>query len=184
MKYALGDLKVQTDGDNYWIAPNAAVIGNVVLKKDASVWFGATVRADNDAITIGEGTQIQDGSVLHADPGFPLTIGDHRTVAHMAMLHGCTIGDGTMIGIGAVVLNGAKIGKNCIIGGKALISEGKEIPDNSLVNSIPGKVAKELSDSQQEMLGRLPRHGVDRCEPETTETTHQHSYPLTSRLPV
>ncbi|HBC06554.1 MAG TPA: gamma carbonic anhydrase family protein, partial [Rhodospirillaceae bacterium] len=98
----MGDLKVQTDGDNYWIAPNAAVIGNVVLKKDASIWFGATVRGDNDVITIGEGTQIQDGSVLHADPGFPLTIGDHCTVGHMAMLHGCTIGDGTMIGIGAV----------------------------------------------------------------------------------
>lgn len=173
MKYALGDLKVQTDGDNYWIAPNAAVIGNVVLKKDASVWFGATVRADNDVITIGEGTQIQDGSVLHADPGFPLTIGDHCTVAHMAMLHGCTIGDGTMIGIGAVVLNGAKIGKNCIIGGKALISEGKEIPDNSLVMGIPGKVVKEVSDAQKEMLARIPPHYVERWKRYKTEMTPQ-----------
>tara|TARA_R110000824_G_scaffold10571_2_gene46464 strand:- start:648 stop:1172 length:525 start_codon:yes stop_codon:yes gene_type:complete len=162
MKYALGDLKVQTDGDNYWIAPNAVVIGNVVLKKDASVWFGATVRADNDLITIGEGTQIQDGSVLHADPGFPLTIGDYCTVGHMAMLHGCTIGDGTMVGIGAVILNGAKIGKNCIIGGKALIGEGKEIPDNSLVMGIPGKVIKEVSDAQKEMLARIPPDYVKR----------------------
>ena len=173
MKYALGDLKVQTDGDNYWIAPNAAVIGNVVLKKDASIWFGATVRGDNDVITIGEGTQIQDGSVLHADPGFPLTIGDHCTVGHMAMLHGCTIGDGTMIGIGAVVLNGAKIGRNCIIGGKALIGEGKEIPDNSLVMGIPGKVVKEVSDAQKEMLAHIPPHYVERWKRYKTDMTPQ-----------
>ncbi|MEQ8804642.1 MAG: gamma carbonic anhydrase family protein [Rhodospirillales bacterium] len=173
MKYALGDLKVQTDGDNYWIAPNAAVIGNVVLKKDASIWFGATVRGDNDVITIGEGTQIQDGSVLHADPGFPLTIGDHCTVGHMAMLHGCTIGDGTMVGIGAVVLNGARIGKNCIIGGKALIGEGKEIPDNSLVMGIPGKVVKEVSDAQKEMLAHIPPHYVERWKRYKTDMTPQ-----------
>ncbi len=173
MKYALGDLKVQTDGDNYWIAPNAAVIGNVVLKKDASIWFGATVRGDNDVITIGEGTQIQDGSVLHADPGFPLTIGDHCTVGHMAMLHGCTIGDGTMIGIGAVVLNGARIGRNCIIGGKALIGEGKEIPDNSLVMGIPGKVIKEVSDAQKEMLAHIPPHYVERWKRYKTDMTPQ-----------
>ncbi len=162
MKYSLGDKRVQTDGDNYWIAPNAAVIGDVVLKKDASVWFGATVRGDNDTITIGEGSQIQDGSVLHTDPGYPLTIGAHCTIAHMVMLHGCEIGDGSMVGIGAVVLNGAKIGKNCIIGGKALIGEGKEIPDNSLVMGIPGKVVKEVSDAQKEMLAHIPPHYVER----------------------
>lgn len=162
MKYALGEHQVQTDGDNYWIAPNAAVIGQVILKKDASIWFGATVRGDNDAITIGEGTQIQDGCVLHADPGFPLTIGDHVTVGHMAMLHGCTIGDGSMVGIGAVVLNGAKVGRNCIIGGKALIGEGKEIPDNSLVMGIPGKIIKEVSEAQLEMLKFIPPHYVER----------------------
>ena len=173
MKYTLGDLKVQTDGDNYWIAPNAAVIGNVVLKKDASIWFGATVRGDNDVITIGEGTQIQDGSVLHADPGFPLTIGDHCTVGHMAMLHGCTIGDGTMIGIGAVVLNGARIGRNCIIGGKALIGEGKEIPDNSLVMGIPGKIVKEVTDAQKEMLAFIPPHYVERWKRYKTDMTPQ-----------
>ena len=143
MKYALGDLKVQTDGDNYWIAPNAAVIGNVVLKKDASIWFGATVRGDNDVITIGEGTQIQDGSVLHADPGFPLTIGDHCTVGHMAMLHGCTIG------------------------------EGKETPDNSLVMGIPGKVVKEVSDAQKEMLAHIPPHYVERWKRYKTDMTPQ-----------
>lgn len=173
MKYALGDLRVRTDGDNYWIAPNAAVIGNVILKKDASIWFGATVRGDNDVITIGEGTQIQDGSVLHADPEFPLTIGDHCTVGHMAMLHGCTIGDGTMIGIGAVVLNGAKIGRNCIIGGKALIGEGKEIPDNSLVMGIPGKIVKEVTDAQKEMLAFIPPHYVERWKRYKTDMTPQ-----------
>ncbi|MEK9671772.1 MAG: gamma carbonic anhydrase family protein [Rhodospirillaceae bacterium] len=162
MMYSLGPDRVQTDGDNYWIAPNATVVGKVILKKDVSIWFGATVRADNDVITIGEGTQIQDGSVLHADPGFPLTIGAHVTVGHMAMLHGCTVGDGSMIGIAAVVLNGARIGKNCIIGGKALIGEGKEIPDNSLVMGIPGKVIKQVSGAQLKMLERIPPDYVKR----------------------
>ena len=162
MKYALGDARVETDGDNYWIAPNAAVIGRVVLKKDASIWFSAVLRGDNDVITIGEGSQIQDGCVLHTDPGYPLTIGANVTVGHMAMLHGCTVGDGSMIGIGAVVLNGARIGRNCIIGGKALIGEGKEIPDNSLVMGIPGKVVKEVSEAQLKMLEFIPPHYVER----------------------
>ena len=111
--------------------------------------------------------------MLHADPGFPLTIGDHCTVGHMAMLHGCTIGDGTMVGIGAVVLNGARIGKNCIIGGKALIGEGKEIPDNSLVMGIPGKVVKEVSDAQKEMLAHIPPHYVERWKRYKTDMTPQ-----------
>ena len=162
MKYALGDDRVKTDGDNYWIAPNAAVLGRVVLEKDASIWFGAVLRGDNDVITIGEGSQIQDGSVLHTDPGYPLTVGKHCTIGHMVMLHGCTIGDGSMVGIGAVVLNGAKIGRNCIIGAKALIGEGKVIPDNSLVMGIPGKVIKNVSEDQLKMLAHIPPHYVER----------------------
>lgn len=138
--------------DEYWIAPNAAVIGRVIMKKNASVWWGCTVRGDNDPITIGENTNIQDGSVLHTDLDSPLTIGANVTVGHLVMLHGCDIGDNSLIGIGAVVLNGAKIGRNCLIGAKALIPEGKVIPDNSLVMGAPGKVVREVSAAQAEML--------------------------------
>jgi len=132
--YSLGELNpaLPPKGE-YWIAPTASVMGNVILKKDASIWWGAVARGDNDPITIGENSNIQDGSVLHTDLGSPLTIGANVTIGHMVMLHGCTIGDGSLIGIGAIVLNGAKIGKNCLIGAGALITEGKEIPDNSMV---------------------------------------------------
>lgn len=146
--------------DEYWIAPNAVVVGRVVLKKNASIWFGVTVRGDNDPIVIGENSNIQDGSVLHTDEGVPLTIGDNVTVGHMVMLHGCTIGDGSLIGIGSVVLNGARIGKNCLIGANCLITEGKEIPDNSLVMGAPGKVVRELSPEQAAMLARGAEHYV------------------------
>ena len=145
--YQLGDLKVRAEGD-YWVADNAVVLGNVLLRQDASVWFNAVLRGDNDLITIGEGSNIQDGSVLHTDPGYPLTIGAHVTIGHKVMLHGCDIGEGSLIGINEVVLNGAKIGKNCIIGANALITEGKEIPDNSMVMGSPGKVVKTLTDEQ------------------------------------
>jgi carbonic anhydrase/acetyltransferase-like protein (isoleucine patch superfamily) len=145
MRYALGDARVVTEGDAFWIAPTAVVIGNVTLERDASVWWGAVVRGDNELITIGQGSNVQDGCVLHTDPGYPLTIGKDVTIGHLAMLHGCVIGDGSLVGIGAIVLNGARIGKNCLIGAKALISEGKEIPDNSLVMGVPGKVLREIS---------------------------------------
>src|SRR4051794_33287413 len=112
----------------YWIAPNAIVIGNVVLKKNASVWFGAVLRGDNDPIEVGENSNVQDNSVLHTDLGQPLTIGDNVTVGHMVMMHGCTIGAGSLVGIGSIILNGARIGRNCLIGAGALITEGKEIP--------------------------------------------------------
>ncbi len=138
--------------DEYWIAPNSAVIGRVILKKNASIWWGCTLRGDNEPIVVGENSNVQDGSVLHTDIGFPLTIGANVTVGHMAMLHGCEIGEGSLIGIGAVVLNGAKIGRNCLIGSKALIPEGKEIPDNSLVMGVPGKVVREISEAQRETL--------------------------------
>ncbi len=139
--------------DEYWIAPNAVVIGNVVLKKNASIWFGATLRGDNDPIVIGENSNVQDGSVLHTDHGSPLTIGANVTVGHMVMLHGCTIGDGSLVGIGSIVLNGARIGKNCLIGANTLITEGKEFPDNSMILGSPGVAVRELKEEQARMLG-------------------------------
>ena len=151
MLYKLGGVAVKAEGD-YWVADSATVVGNVLLKQDASVWFNAVVRGDNDLITIGEGSNVQDGSVLHTDPGFPLTIGAHVTIGHKVMLHGCDIGEGSLIGINAVVLNGAKIGKNCLIGANTLITEGKEIPDGSLVMGSPAKVIKTLSEEQQARL--------------------------------
>ena len=151
MRYALGDDHVQADGDS-WIAPTAVVIGKVKIGKKASVWWHAVIRGDNDPITIGEGTNIQDGSVLHSDPGFPLVIGDHVTIGHMAMVHGCTIGDGSLIGINAVVLNGAKVGKNCLIGAKALVTEGMEIPDNSMAVGAPAKVIREVKPEHIERM--------------------------------
>ena len=147
--YNLGNVTpLLPNDDEYWIAPNAAVMGKVILHKNASVWFGATLRGDNDPITLGEGSNVQDGSVLHTDTGSPLTIGKNVTVGHMVMLHGCTIGDNTLVGIGSIILNGAKIGKNCLIGANCLITEGKEIPDNSLVMGAPGKVVRELTPEQ------------------------------------
>ena len=130
MLYQLGDTKVQVE-EGVWVAENAVVVGNVLLKENSSVWFNAVIRGDNDLITIGEGANIQDGSVLHSDPGSPLTVGANVTIGHKVMLHGCDIGEGSLVGINSVVLNNARIGKNCIIGANALITEGKEIPDNS-----------------------------------------------------
>src|SRR6202008_4091759 len=159
--YSLSNVTPELPNDDeYWIAPNAAVIGRVILKKNASIWWGCTVRGDNDPIVIGENSNIQDGSVLHTDMGAPLVIGANVTVGHMAMLHGCEIGDGSLIGIGAVVLNGVKIGKNCLIGAKALIPEGKVIPDNSLVMGAPGKVVREVSTEMAEHLTRAARDYV------------------------
>ena len=151
--------QLPAQGD-YWIAPNAVLIGRIVLKKNASIWFGATLRGDNAPITVGENSNVQDGSVLHTDADTPLAIGANVTVGHMAMLHGCTIGDGSLIGIGAVVLNGARIGRNCLIGAKALIPEGREIPDNSLVVGAPGRVLRPLSEDQLAMLGHSAEHYV------------------------
>ena len=159
--YALGDKSPQLPpADEYWIAPNAVVAGDVILKPGASVWFGAVLRGDNDPITVGPNSNIQDGSVLHTDPGEPLIIGEGVTVGHMAMLHGCTIGDNTLIGIGAVVLGRAVIGKNCLIGANALITEGKVIPDGSLVMGQPGKVVRDLEPGQIEALRASAQHYV------------------------
>ena len=147
MKFALGEHRITCRGD-CWIAPGAIVIGSVVLENNASVWFNCVVRADHDTITLGENSQLQDGCVVHVDPGFPVTLGRNVSVGHMAMLHGCTIGDGTLIGIKAVILNGAKIGRNCLIGANTLITEGKEIPDGSLVVGSPGKVVRQLREHE------------------------------------
>jgi carbonic anhydrase/acetyltransferase-like protein (isoleucine patch superfamily) len=147
VKHALGERKVVCKGD-HWIAGNATVIGSVVLENNASVWFNCVVRADHDTITIGENSQLQDGCVVHVDSGFPVVLGRNVSVGHMATLHGCTIGDGTLIGIKAVILNGARIGKNCLIGANTLITEGKEIPDGSLVIGSPGKVVRQLEEHE------------------------------------
>ena len=143
--YALGNLAPQfpEDGD-YWVAPDANVIGQIILHSGSSVWFGSTLRGDNEPIVIGEGSNVQENCVLHTDMGCPLTVGRNCTIAHKAMLHGCTIGENSLIGMGATILNNAVIGSNCLIGAGALITEGKVIPDNSMVLGSPGKVVKEL----------------------------------------
>lgn len=163
MKYRLGKARVEQHPQS-WIAPNATVIGNVRLDEGASVWFGAVLRGDNELIHIGQNSNVQDGAVMHTDPGSPLTLGTGVTVGHNAMLHGCTVGDHSLIGINAVVLNGARIGKHCIIGANALIAEGKEIPDGSLVMGSPGKVVRELTDAQKSMLEASAAHYVHNAE--------------------
>jgi carbonic anhydrase/acetyltransferase-like protein (isoleucine patch superfamily) len=144
MKYAFEDRRVVCRGD-YYIAQGAIVIGAVILEHNVSIWFNCVVRGDDDVITLGEGSQIQDGSVLHVDPGAPLSIGRNVSVGHMSMLHGCSVGDGTLIGIKSVVLNNARIGKNCLIGANTLIPESKVIPDGSLVVGSPCKIVRALS---------------------------------------
>jgi carbonic anhydrase/acetyltransferase-like protein (isoleucine patch superfamily) len=168
MKYSLGERKVVCKGD-YWIAPNATVIGSVILENNASIWWNCVLRADNETLTIGENAQVQDGSVLHADPGFPLTLEKNVSVGHMAMLHGCTIGEGSLVGIKAVILNGAKIGKNCLIGAGAFIGEGKEIPDGSLVLGAPGKVVRQLTPEQIKGINRISDHYVQNFKRYRTE---------------
>ena len=152
MLYSLGKNRVEIVGEDYFVADNATVVGRVRLENNASVWFNAVIRGDNELISVGENTNIQDGSVLHTDPGMPLSIGKNVTVGHKVMLHGCTIGDNSLIGINSVVLNGARIGRNCLIGANSLITEGKEIPDGSLVMGSTAKVVKTLTEEQQAEL--------------------------------
>jgi carbonic anhydrase/acetyltransferase-like protein (isoleucine patch superfamily) len=147
--------------DTAWIADSAQVMGNVELAEAVSIWFGTVVRGDTDVIRIGRGSNIQDGSVLHADVGMPLVIGENVTVGHKVMLHGCTVGDGALIGIGAIVLNGAKIGRGCIVGAGALVTEGKEFPDGSMVIGSPAKAVRELTPEQQEGLRLSAQHYID-----------------------
>jgi len=161
MIYRLGQSAVEIVGDDVFIADNATVIGRVRLENNVSVWFNAVIRGDNDLITVGENSNIQDGSVLHTDPGIPLTIGKYVTVGHKAMLHGCTIGDCSLIGINAVILNGARIGRNCLVGANSLITENKEIPDGSLVVGAPARVIRTLSPRQQDALKESAEHYVE-----------------------
>lgn len=147
--------------EDVFIAENAVVVGDVTLGKGVSVWFGAVIRGDVDAIRIDEGTNVQDGAVLHVDAGSPLTIGRDVTVGHAAVLHGCTIGDGTLVGIKSVILNGAKIGKNCLIGANALVTENKVIPDGSLVVGSPGKILRSLTQEEIDGIVMNARHYVE-----------------------
>lgn len=163
MIYSLGDRRPQFDGP-HWVAPNATVIGSVHCAAGVSIWFNVVIRGDNDDIAIGENSNIQEGSVLHTDAGIKLTIGTHCTIGHMAMLHGCTIGDNTLIGIGSVILNRAKIGNNCIVGANSLVTEGKEFPDNSLIVGSPAKAVRTLSDQEVQILKIQALHYVDNAK--------------------
>ena len=158
--YQLDDLQPAIH-DSAWVADSAAVMGNVTLSEDSSVWFGVVIRGDTETITVGKGSNIQDNSVLHADHGMPLVIGDNVTVGHQVMLHGCTIGDGSLIGIQAVVLNGAKIGKNCLVGAGSLVTEGKEFPDGCMILGSPAKAVRQLTDAQIEGLKMSAQHYID-----------------------
>ena len=161
MLFSLEGKKVTLIGNEHFVAENATLIGNVELHDCSSIWFNVVIRGDNDPIIIGAGSNIQDGSVLHTDPGYTLRIGSNVTVGHQAMLHGCEVGDGSLIGIGAVVLNGAKIGKGCLIGANALVPEGMQIPDHSLVVGSPAKIKRTLSAEQVLGLLENAEHYVD-----------------------
>ena len=158
--FQLGDLIPDVHA-SAWVADSAQVIGHVSLGPDVSVWFGVVIRGDTSTITVGQGSNIQDNSVLHADVGMPLLIGENVTVGHQVMLHGCTVGDCSLIGIGAVVLNGAKIGKNCLVGAGALVTEGKEFPDGSLIVGSPAKAVRPLTDAQIEGLKLSAQHYIN-----------------------
>ena len=163
MLYRLGEDEPTLDG-NYYVSESASVLGKVRLCNNASVWFGAVLRGDTELITIGEESNVQDGSVLHTDLGFPLNIGKDVTIGHKVMLHGCTIGDGSLIGINSVVLNGAQIGKGCLIGANALITEGMVVPDGSLVLGSPGKIKGELNEDQKQGLLLSAKHYVENAK--------------------
>ena len=161
--YQLDNL-VPTLAESAWVADSAQVIGDVHLAEGCSVWFGAILRGDNEPMRIGRNSNVQDGSMLHSDPGFPLVLGENVTIGHQVMLHGCTIGDGTLVGIKAVVLNGAKVGKNCVVGAGALVTEGKEFPDGSLIMGAPARVVRVLTPEQTESFARSAAHYVENAK--------------------
>lgn len=181
MIYSLGGRRVEFRGRRHFVADNATLIGSVVLEEDASVWFNAVIRGDNDLITIGAGSNIQDGAVLHTDPGIPLTIGRNVTVGHMAMLHGCSVGDGSLIGIKAVILNRAVIGANCLIGAGSLIPEGKAIPDGSLVMGAPGKIVRSFTPEEIERLQKAAANYVEKIDLYSRELCPQDVRPASGR---
>lgn len=150
--------------EDCWVAPSATLIGKVTLHKDANIWFGTVIRGDNERITVGAGSNVQELTMMHTDMGYPLTVGSNCTIGHSAIIHGCTIGDNTLIGMGATVMNGAKVGKNCLIGAGALVAEGKEIPDGSLVLGAPGKVVRALDEQAIQMLQGAAAHYVQNSQ--------------------
>jgi carbonic anhydrase/acetyltransferase-like protein (isoleucine patch superfamily) len=159
--YALNDAVPQLPPEGqYWIAPGAHVIGRVRLGKDASIWFGCVLRGDNELIDIGQGSNIQEGCTLHTDMGYPMSIGANCTIGHNAILHGCTVGEGSLIGMGATLLNGAKIGRNCIVGANALVTEGKEFPDNCLIVGSPARSIRTIDEATAERIVSTSRHYV------------------------
>ncbi|HXX86353.1 MAG TPA: gamma carbonic anhydrase family protein [Casimicrobiaceae bacterium] len=164
MRYDLGPRRVQLRGSHHYVAPNATLIGDVILEDRASVWFNAIIRADNEPITVGARSNVQDGSVLHTDEGVPMSLGPSVTVGHMVMLHGCTVGEGSLIGIKAVVLNHVVIGRECLIGANALVPEGKVIPDRSLVLGSPGKVVRALSQDEVAQMYAAAAKYVEHAE--------------------
>lgn len=159
--YSIDGVAPEISGDEVWIAPNASVIGRVFIAAHAGIWFNVTIRGDNEPIRIGARTNIQENCVLHTDPGFPIEIGEGCTIGHKAMIHGCRIGENSLVGMGATILNGARIGRNCLIGAGALVAEGKEIPDNSLVIGMPGKVVRQLDESAINGLRMSAAHYVE-----------------------
>lgn len=161
--YSIDDRRVEFRGTHHYVAPGAMVAGSVILENEVSLWYNVVIRADNDVIRIGEQTNVQDGSVLHADPGFPLTLGRRVTVGHKAMLHGCTVEDGTLIGINSVVLNGAKIGPGSLVGANSLVPEGKEFPGGVLILGSPAKVVRELKPEEQARILEISRGYVERA---------------------
>jgi carbonic anhydrase/acetyltransferase-like protein (isoleucine patch superfamily) len=160
--YSIGERRVTLVGKDHFVAPDATLVGDITLAAAVSIWFQVVIRAENDRIAIGEGSNIQDGSVLHVDPGYPLTIGRNVSVGHKVMLHGCAVGEGSLVGINSVVMNGAKIGKGVLIGANTLIAEGKEIPDGVLVIGSPGRVVRELKQEQKDYLLKVARGYVER----------------------
>ena len=172
MIYELGEQRPEIAADAF-VAPNATVIGDVRLLPGSSVWFGAVLRGDIETITIGAGSNIQDGTVCHTDPSNPCTIGSDVTVGHLAMLHGCTIGDGSLVGIGATLLNGSSVGKNCIVGAHALVTEGKQFPDNVVIMGAPAKVVREVTDADRAAMQANAARYVQRSERYRRELTER-----------
>ena len=160
--FSIGERRVELRGEHHFIAPGASLIGSIVLEENVNVWFNVVIRADNDRVAIGEGCNIQDGSVLHVDPGYPMTLARRVSIGHKAMLHGCSIGEGTLIGINSVVMNGARIGAHSLIGANTLIAEGKEIPEGVLVLGSPGKIVRELKQQEKDFLLQIAQGYIDR----------------------
>lgn len=160
--YALfGDEPTLPEDERYWVAPDAHVIGKVILGRDVGIWFGSVLRGDNEPITIGDGTNIQEGTMIHVDAGYPVTIGAGCTIGHHAIIHGCTIGDNSLIGMGATILNGVKIGNNCLVGANALVTEGKEFPDNSLIVGAPARAIRQLDENAANGLRLSAAHYIE-----------------------